>query len=230
VGDLAAADQHAEAARLVAKVHDLPLVAVFTQWYDALRLALTGQWPVAEKGYRAAASGLSGTGMAGLETGILPLAVLAARVGAVIGAERGPVDFRLAGFQLAGLELADLVDANWGAHQYWARPLLLVSQGLLSQAREALAAVPESPPDLLLEARLCLQATAALAVGDQPLMEKLYGQLLPAAGEFAGAGSGLLTLGPTASYLARLAAALDRPTEAAAHWRQAQLLVADLAQ
>jgi len=56
-------------------------------------------------------------------------------------------------------------------------------------------------------------------------MERLYVQLLPAAGELAGAGSGLLTLGPVAQYLGDLATALGR-TEATDHYRQAQAIAA----
>ena len=41
-------------------------------------------------------------------------------------------------------------------------------------------------------------------------MKRAYDALLPAAGELAGAGSGLLTLGPVAEHLAALAAALRR--------------------
>ena len=63
---------------------------------------------------------------------------------------------------------------------------------------------------------------AAIEAGDRPVIERLYAQLLPAAGELAGAGSGLLTLGPTALYLGRLASALDQP--AGAHYRQALAL------
>jgi hypothetical protein len=52
-------------------------------------------------------------------------------------------------------------------------------------------------------------------------MERLYDQLIPATDELAGAGSGLLTFGPTALHLGRLAAALDRPDLAADHYRKA---------
>jgi hypothetical protein len=41
-------------------------------------------------------------------------------------------------------------------------------------------------------------------------MERAYEALLPAARELAGAGSGLLTLGPVAEHLAALAVALGR--------------------
>src|SRR5947208_2625568 len=53
LADFAAGDQHAAAADRLAQRHDRPLVAVFTQWYRALRLAATGSSPqAAEAGYR----------------------------------------------------------------------------------------------------------------------------------------------------------------------------------
>jgi hypothetical protein len=70
--------------------------------------------------------------------------------------------------------------------------------------------VPPAPRDLLFEARTCLHAIAAIQLGDRPTMARLYRSLEPAAGELAGAGSGLLTLGPVARYLGDLATALGR--------------------
>jgi hypothetical protein len=69
----------------------------------------------------------------------------------------------------------------------------------------------------------------AIEAGDRPRMERLYARLLPAAGELAGAGSGLVTLGPTAHHLGDLSAALGRPEQAAEHYRQA-LAIAEKAQ
>jgi hypothetical protein len=60
-------------------------------------------------------------------------------------------------------------------------------------------------------------------------MARLYAELRPAENEIAGAGSGLLTLGPVAQYLGDLAAGLGRPTVAGEHYRQA-LVVAERAE
>ncbi|MDT7799067.1 MAG: hypothetical protein QOI78_2500, partial [Actinomycetota bacterium] len=79
LADLPAADTHAAAADRLAEVHDLPLVGVFTQWYRALRASITGD-PAAEARFRAAAARLPGTGMTGLEDGILDFALLCHRV------------------------------------------------------------------------------------------------------------------------------------------------------
>lgn len=169
LADFEAADRHAAAADLLAERHELPVVGVFTDWYAALRLAVVGRLAEARTAYRAAASRLSGTGMSGLEDGILPLA-------------------------LRSLDPADALPG------------------------------PDYPHDLLFEVRTCLNAVAARKNHDRPTMERLYVQLLPASGELAGAGSGLLTLGPAAQYLGDLATALGRRDEATDHYRRAQAI------
>ena len=75
------------------------------------------------------------------------------------------------------------------------------------------------PRDALFEVRACLRVPAAIAAGDADSMRRLYTALRPAAGELAGAGSGLMTLPPVALYLGDLAAALG--TDAAGHYRHA---------
>ncbi|MEU4163565.1 BTAD domain-containing putative transcriptional regulator [Actinoplanes sp. NPDC026670] len=67
-----------------------------------------------------------------------------------------------------------------------------------------LAAVPDPPAGLLAEAKWCLYGRAAIAAGDRAAMQRARSALAPAAGEWAGAGSGLLTLGPVADHLALL--------------------------
>jgi hypothetical protein len=177
---------------------------VFTAWYAALRLAVTGRPDEARAAYRAAAARLTGTGMPGLEEGILPLALLC-----LSAPDAAP---------------AGVNDAGWDPYESWARPLVMLAQGSRDQALTAARAIPDSPRDLLFEARTCLHAMIAIEAGDWPTMERLYARLLPAAGELAGAGSGLLTLGPTAHHLGLLSAALGRPHQAAGHYRQAQAI------
>ncbi|WP_158848757.1 BTAD domain-containing putative transcriptional regulator [Saccharothrix deserti] len=191
LADLTSADHHAAAADALAERHDLPLVGVFTAWCSALRLAVTGRPDEARTAYRAAATRLTGTGMSGLERGILPLALLG---------------------------LGDVDDADWGPYEPWARPIVLLAQGKRDEAATAARAVPDSPHDLLFEARTCLHAMIAIELDDRPTMERLYTRLLPAAEELAGAGSGLLTFGPTAHHLANLATALGWHAQAAEHY------------
>ncbi|MGP4097841.1 BTAD domain-containing putative transcriptional regulator [Nonomuraea sp. KM90] len=204
LADLEAADRHAAAADRLAARYDLPLVGVFTTWYAALRLAVTGgPEGAARAAYRAAAARLSGTGMAGVEEGMLPLALLC-----LDGGDAGAVP----------------AEADWGPYERWARPLVLLARGRREEALAAARTVPDSPRDLLFEARTCLHALAAIEAADRPTMERLYDRLLPAEGELAGAGSGLVSLGPVALYLGRLAAALGWRSRAAGHFRNAEAM------
>ncbi|MYS83622.1 hypothetical protein [Embleya scabrispora] len=101
----------------------------------------------------------------------------------------------------------------------WIRPLELLALGRRDEAARALRRLPESPRDLLLEARLCLAARAAL--DDRPAMARIHADLLPASAELAGAGSGLLTLGPVARHPGDLCTATGRPDRAREHYRRA---------
>ena len=157
---------------------------MFTGFYAALRLAITGHPDEARSQLPPHRGPPPTTGMSGLEEGILPLALLTLD-DPVPTADLSP----------------DAPGPGWAG-----------SAGAGAGHREP-------PPDLLFEARTCLQAMAALRAGDRAAMSHLYDTLLPAAGELAGAGSGLLTFGPAALYLGHLATALGRP--AAAHFRQA---------
>ncbi|MFE7420060.1 BTAD domain-containing putative transcriptional regulator [Rhodococcus sp. NPDC057529] len=177
LGDFAGADEHAAAADDLAARHERPLVAVFTTWYRAMRAAATGASDAdAEAGYRAAAKLLDGSGMPGLEDGILPLALLCLRVS-------------------RGLPATFDAGTDWGPYEPWARPHLLLAEGRPDDAAAALRRIPDPPRDLLVEALWSLIEHAAAAVGDTRLIERARIELAPAAGEIAGAGSGMLTMG-----------------------------------
>jgi hypothetical protein len=178
LGDFGAADAQAEAADRLAERYDLPLVSVFTGWYAALRLAVDGHPAAAEAAYRAADVRLAGSGMPGMHEGLLALALLS------LG-RHGP-------------------DEDWGPYEPWVRPLILLSEGRRDEAAVALRSLPESPHDPLLEARLCLAARAAVALGDRATMGRVHDLLRPAAGELAGGGSGVLTFGPVDDCLTAL--------------------------
>ncbi|RKN44879.1 AfsR/SARP family transcriptional regulator [Streptomyces hoynatensis] len=189
LGDLRAADAHAAAADRLAERHERPLAAVFTEWYGALRLAAAGEHERAEAAYLAAAAGLAGAGMPGVSEGLLPLALLCLRLGrgAAPGAGRA---------------------ADFGPYRPWAEPLLLFEAGRGAEAGAALRAQPEPPADLMYEALCCLGAAAALRLGDPEALRAAQARLRPAAGQLAGAGSGLVVLGPVDRWLAGIAEAL----------------------
>ncbi|WP_431047297.1 BTAD domain-containing putative transcriptional regulator [Streptomyces sp. P1-3] len=196
LGDFPAADEHAAAADQLAERHERPLVGVFTQWYRALRLAAAGRIPQAQAACRAAAARLDGAGMPGVEQGLPPLAELC---------------MGLAGGSPSAREAAQHVapDADWGPYLPWAEPFILLRTGRDAEAHARLRALPEPPADLLYEALCCLQAAVALELGDRPVLEQLHARLLPAAGELAGAGSGLITLGPVDRWLTTISDALN---------------------
>ncbi|MFE3034851.1 BTAD domain-containing putative transcriptional regulator [Streptomyces canus] len=191
--DFPAADRHAAAADALAARHELPLVAVFTAWYRALRTAATAPPQAGEAAYREAAKSLDGAGMPGLERGLLPLALLCLRLhhGLPVTADR---------------------HTDWGPYEPWVRPLLLLAEGRDRDAVRLLADVPSPPGDLLCEALWCLLARAAIQVDDRALMRRAQSALEPARGELAGAASGLLTAGPVADHLDALAAAFTAHT------------------
>jgi DNA-binding SARP family transcriptional activator len=187
--DFTAADRHAAAADALAERHELPLVAVFTTWYRALRTAATEPPHRGESAYRAAAKSLEDAGMPGLERGLPPLALLCLRLH-------------------HGLPVTADPHTDWGPYEPWVRPLLLLAEGRERDAVRLLAGVPSPPGDLLYEALWSLLARAANQVDDRPLMRRAREALEPARAELAGAASGLLTAGPVAGHLDALAAAL----------------------
>ncbi|RAO27234.1 putative actinorhodin operon activatory protein [Micromonospora saelicesensis] len=225
LADRPAADAHARAADRLAERYELPLVGVFTRWYAALRLALDGESDAAARAYRSAADRVSADGMPGLTQGLLPLALLGLRLADTIGADRPTIGL-CAGDRLTnGLGVDDWAELDWGPHEPWVRPLLLLAADDRDAAAAALRALPEGPHDLLREVRLCLVGRAARALDDRATMTRVHAELLPAADELA-AGSGVLTVGPVAGHLADLAAALGRPEEAAEHRRTARAVTA----
>ena len=190
--DLVGADRHAAAADELAARHGIPLVGVFTAWYAALRAAISGaEVPIIRDAYQAAAARLPGSGMPGVDNGLLPLALLC-------------LDLARGG------NGKSCGDEDFGPYQPWIDALLGIGP-----------AVAGSPHDLLFEARTCLQAIVALRDGDEVAMRRAYAQLLPAEDELAGAGSGMVTLGPVAAYLGRLAEALGESGRATAHFARA---------
>ncbi|MET7641333.1 BTAD domain-containing putative transcriptional regulator [Streptomyces sp. NPDC005438] len=184
LGDLPAAEEHARAAESLADAHESPAVTVLTTWFRAMRHASEGT-PVStvESAYRAASVPLATAGMPGVADGLLPLALLGLHL---LHDRPAPTDPTL----------------DWGPYTPWARPLLLLAQGRSRQAADAVRQAPPPTPDHLHEALWCALRVAALRTGVDEVAAAAHEALRPAAREHAGAGSGLLTFGPVARYLA----------------------------
>lgn len=217
------AQQHADAAAALGRRHERPLVAVFTGWFAALRTASgtdTGTDTAAaaddENAYRTAAELLDGSGMPGLAEGLLPLAVLAARVWHGVPADSGSAEDSAALGEAAHHAAArDAVtdgaaedSSRWGPYEPWARPHLLLARGADAEAAAAVRRIPDPPPGLLAEVLWILAGRAAIAVGDRRIAERARAALTPAADELS-AGSGVLTAGPVRDHLDALAKFLD---------------------
>lgn len=192
-GDLVTAAEHATAAEQLATTAESPLVAVLTAWFRARATAARSTEPggpapaTAAARYRTAEDALRTAGMPGLHRGLFPLALLGLRL---LHDRAAPTDPQL----------------DWGPYRPWTQPHVLLAQGSREQARVALAAAPEPPQDHLQEAMWCLAAHAAARLGEHRIAAAAAERLRHAAGEDAGAASGMLTLGPVRRYLAETAA------------------------
>lgn len=189
LGDSPGADRHAADAGQLAERHELPLVGVFTRWYRALRLAATGGRPAAEEAaaYQEAAALLGDAACPGWSAGCCRSPCCASAYGT--RSPRKPTKTPTGDRTNHG-------SARWCC---WPATAATGSRQRCSGFRP--------PRDLLFEALWCLVARAAVAVGDRATMERAHTELTPAAAELAGAGSGLLTLGPVARHLDDLATA-----------------------
>lgn len=186
LGDFTAADAQAAVLDQLSEAHERPGVTVFTRWYQAMRAAATGaDTAAAEEGYRQAATLLDQSGMPGVACGLLPLALLCLRV------------WRGKAASFPG-------DTDWGPYRPWARPWLLLARNRPAEAGQALRRCPAPQPGLLTEALWSLTARAALTLGDRARAARARDALLPAAGEIAGAASGMLTVGPVSEHLSEL--------------------------
>ncbi|MGV9367185.1 BTAD domain-containing putative transcriptional regulator [Amycolatopsis sp. NPDC003731] len=189
LGDLDTAAAHATAAEHLAATTEAPLVGVLTAWFRARVTATRSTEPAgpapaaAAAQYRAAEEALRTAGMPGLHRGLFPLALLGLRL---LHDRPTPTDRHL----------------DWGPYLPWAWPHVLLGQGRAEEARTALAAAPEPPPDHMQEAMWCLTAHAAVRLDESEAAARAAAALRDAQAEDAGAGSGMLTLGPVARYLA----------------------------
>lgn len=217
LGRWEAAQRHSDAAAALGRRHERPLVEVFTRWFAALRTTASDAGADdAEDAYRTAAEALDGSGMPGLAEGLLPLAVLALRVGhglpvdggrGASGGAPGPVTSGAAAVKAAAhgarRNTAAEDSSRWGPYAPWARPHLLLARGADADAAAAVRRIPDPPPGLLAEALWILAGRAAISVGDRRVAERARAALAPAADEVS-AGSGVLTAGPVGDHLAAL--------------------------
>ncbi|MET8032426.1 BTAD domain-containing putative transcriptional regulator [Streptomyces sp. NPDC005345] len=191
LGRLTAADEEADAVDHLAHRHERPLARVFTSWYRSLRTCETEGWEAARPLYARALAATADCGMPGLAHGAPALVAL-------VPVMRGDDLPRPGTFE----------PVDHGPYEPWVRPLLLAGESESEQARRALDSVTRPPHDLLQEALWCLLARAASAVGHDGVLRRSRDELARAAGEYAGAGSGLISFGPVERHLRAAESAL----------------------
>jgi nucleotide-binding universal stress UspA family protein len=180
------ADRHAGAAEDVAAGYESPVVPMLTAWYRAMRDAETAPPDVAARAYRAADERLAGVRMPGVRDGLLPLALLTVRL-------------------RHGRPLAVAESTGWGPYLPWVDPLLAHEAGDADGAARLAHEAPEPPADHLRELLWALRAETAVRLGDAGLARRARRALARTPDELAGAGSGLVSLGPVRVWLDRLA-------------------------
>ncbi|MFE3521366.1 BTAD domain-containing putative transcriptional regulator [Streptomyces sp. NPDC059161] len=201
------ADEHADAVERLADRYDLPLPGTLLGWYRAMRVSIAGRFAEADTAYRRTTERLGESWMWGIERDLLHFALFCLYI------QNGTL------LDLAGE--ADEQYQRWGSNYARGKALMLLAEGHTAQARAVTSAARELPRDYLLEARLGLAAILAVSLDDREMAASVYEELLPAADCLAGAGSGVVTLGPVSHYLGELAHCLGRPEQAAEHHRQA---------
>jgi len=94
-------------------------------------------------------------------------------------------------------------DGDFGPYENWVRPLLLARLGRRQEADAALDALPDPPPDLLLEVLWCLVGHAAIEMNHASAARRAHEALLPAITERA-AGSAVVDLSRIDAVVAKL--------------------------
>lgn len=179
------ADRHAVAAEDVAAGYESPVVPMLTAWYRAMRDTESASPEVAARAYRAADDLLAGVHMPGVRDGLLPLALLTVRL-------------------RHGRPLAPDERVGPGPYGPWVEPLLALASGDRGTAARLARAAPEPPADHLRELLWALNAETAVRLGDVGLAHRARRALARTPDELAGAGSGLVSLGPVRAWLDRL--------------------------
>jgi hypothetical protein len=121
--------------------------------------------------------------MPGVRDGLLPLALLTVRL-------------------RHGRPLGGIGDA--GPYVPWVEPLVALDAGDRETAADLARGTPEPPADHLRELRWALVAETAVRLGDAGLARRARHALARVPDELAGAGSGLVSLGPVRVWLDRL--------------------------
>ncbi|MGY1727260.1 BTAD domain-containing putative transcriptional regulator [Geodermatophilus sp. SYSU D01062] len=203
--DLEAADRHAAEAERLSAAYGLPLLHGIARCYAGLRAAVAGRVAEAQAAYDVAEQAL-------LDAGYYPAVARALRLTTQLSlrlADPGarPVDpEEMAGLAPISPELATET-----------RALALVLAGRLEEARSVGPPRLQAVRDLFTPFLQYCRGLVGLALGDRVRMAEAEAELLPYRDTVCGTHTAQLAFGPTATLLARLAAARGDRETAEAH-------------
>ncbi|WP_395106988.1 BTAD domain-containing putative transcriptional regulator [Actinomadura sp. SCN-SB] len=208
--DLGAGRRHQREGIALAERYGLPLLAKIARWYEALTRALTGDFDEAERAYWSVAANFEDTSVWNNDRGMAMLGIFCGRLAQ--GREGEMVD-----------------EARW----MWERwrhveataeiyGLALIGAGRRGEAARVVAdATADVRYDYFYDLLLSLRGRRAVALADRRVAERTYQDLLEYRDRVAGTATGCIAYGPVAHVLGDLAAFLERPGEAAGHYRRA---------
>ncbi|MFB4315425.1 BTAD domain-containing putative transcriptional regulator [Actinomadura sp. 21ATH] len=206
--DLEAARRHRTEGIRLAEQYGLPLLGMIAGWYDALGHAFAARFGDAEDAYQEVAEAI-GARIWSSERGMAFLGVFCLRL---IQGREGEL-----------VEQARWLRDRWphvaGTADLYA--LALAGAGRPAEARRAVRGAGPVRLDYFFDLVMAIRGRRAMVLEDPETAAEAYAALLPYRDHIAGGGTAVVTLGPVAQTLGDLALFLDRPAEAAAHYRHA---------
>ncbi|MGY1829566.1 BTAD domain-containing putative transcriptional regulator [Geodermatophilus sp. SYSU D01180] len=212
--DLDAADVHAAEAERLAATYGLPLLNGIARWYAGMRAAVAGRVAEAEAAYDAAEEVV-------VSAGYYPAVARSLRLMAQLGLQLSGLDAR----PVAPEELAELVPLSPDiSGEGWA--LTLVLAGRADEARALGPPRRRAERDLFTPFFEYVRGEVGLALGDAERTAEAEAELTPHRDTVCGTSTASMAFGPTATLLARLAAARGDTAAASAH-REVAIAVAE---
>ncbi|SMO98188.1 Transcriptional regulatory protein, C terminal [Geodermatophilus aquaeductus] len=203
--DLDAADTHAAEAERLSSAYGLPLLHGIARCYAGLRAAVAGRTAEAEAAYDVAERAL-------LDAGYYPAVARALRLTTQLALQLASPD----AWRVDPAELEALVPISPElAHE--TRALALVLAGRTEEARSLGPPRGQAARDLVTPFLQYCRGLVGLALGDAARTAEAEAELLPYRDTVCGTHTAQMAFGPTATLLARLAAARGDREAAEAH-------------
>lgn len=203
--DLDAADTHAAEAERLSAAYGLPLLHGIARCYVGMRAAVAGRVAEAEAAYDVAERAL-------LEAGYYPEITRALRLHTQLGLQLGSPEAR----PVPPEDVAAMVPiAPEISTETWALTLVLAERP--EEARAQCPAHARPVRDLFTPFFEFVRGEVGLALGDAARTAEAEAELLPYRDGVCGTETALMAFGPTATLLARLAAARGDREAAEAH-------------